>query len=53
MLSDDSESERFSRNAQKRAYTEFLVFAQVQQWLRRFGEVRFASRKKSADDEGK
>lgn len=34
MFSDDSESERFSRNAQKRAYTEFLVFAQVQQWLR-------------------
>jgi len=34
MLSDDSQRERWSRNAQKRAHTEFLVFAQMQRWLR-------------------
>ncbi len=34
MLSDYPERERWARNAQKRAYTEFLVFAQMQRWLR-------------------
>lgn len=46
MLLDDSERERFSRNAQKRAYTEFLVFAQVQQWLRVLAKTIQPTKKK-------
>lgn len=34
MLADETAQERWSRNAQKRVFTEFLVFAQVQRWLR-------------------
>lgn len=34
MLSDAAERERLSRNGQKRVYTEFLVFTQVEQSLR-------------------
>ncbi|HWH71479.1 MAG TPA: glycosyltransferase [Candidatus Sulfotelmatobacter sp.] len=33
MLADDAARERWSRNAQKRAHTEFLVFAQMHRWL--------------------
>jgi len=33
MLSDDPELERFSRNAQKRVFTQFLVFPQLERWL--------------------
>ncbi|MGE5611689.1 MAG: glycosyltransferase [Bacillota bacterium] len=33
MLADDAARERWSRNAQKRVFTEFLVFTQVQRWL--------------------
>src|SRR5215469_4685635 len=34
MLSDNLERDRLGRNAQKRVYTEFLVFTQLQQLLR-------------------
>lgn len=33
MLLNDAELDRWSRNAQKRAYTDFLVFAQMEHWL--------------------
>jgi trehalose synthase len=38
MLSDPLERDRWSRNAQKRVFTEFLVFAQMQHWLRVLAE---------------
>ena len=34
MLSDNLERDRLGRNAQKRVYTEFLIFTQMQQALR-------------------
>lgn len=34
MLADNLERERLGRNAQKRVYTEFLIFIQIQQALR-------------------
>jgi len=34
MLSDNLERERLGRNAQKRVYTEFLIFTQMEQKLR-------------------
>lgn len=33
MLCDETESDRWSRNAQKRVFTEFLIFEQIQRWF--------------------
>jgi hypothetical protein len=38
LLSDNLERERLGRNAQKRVFTEFLIFTQMQQALRVLAE---------------
>ena len=48
MLSDDAERERWSRNGQKRVYTDFLVFAQMQRWLRVLAECLARAGKQAA-----
>ena len=48
MLEADAERERWARNAQKRVFTEFLVFAQLQRWLRVLADVVSHSGKEAA-----
>lgn len=45
MLSDAADRERWSRNGQKRAFTEFLVFVEMERGLRVLANCAFAHRR--------